>query len=169
MLRSAARVSAGNGSPCESIALPPNGYSVVSTARKTPMGVGCSTDDVTVRVGHDSYWNTHAGFSGTYASQFAVTGLGAVKGTGEGAINHIIEERGRGGPYKDLFDFCHRVDNRIVNRRVVESLVRAGAFDGIDGNRAVLLGLTAEGVLVAPGAIIRLHPEGSIGLDDRGE
>ncbi len=45
--------------------------------------IGCSPDDVTVRVGHDSYWNTHAGFSGTYASQFAVTGLGAVKGAAE--------------------------------------------------------------------------------------
>ena len=66
-------------------------------------------------------------------------GLGAVKGTGEGAINHIVEERGKNGPYKDLFDFCHRVDNRIVNRRVVESLVRAGAFDSVDDDRAVLL------------------------------
>ena len=66
-------------------------------------------------------------------------GLGAVKGTGEGAINHLIEVRGKSGPYKDLFDFCHRVDNRVVNRRVVESLVRAGAFDSVDDNRAALL------------------------------
>ena len=66
-------------------------------------------------------------------------GLGAIKGTGEGAINHIIEERGKNGVYKDLFDFCHRVDNRLVNRRVVESLVRAGAFDSVDDNRAALL------------------------------
>ncbi len=66
-------------------------------------------------------------------------GLGAIKGTGEGAINHLIAEREKNGPYKDLFDFCHRVDNRVVNRRVVESLVRAGAFDGVDDNRAALL------------------------------
>ena len=66
-------------------------------------------------------------------------GLGAVKGTGEGAINHILEERERSGPFRDLFDFCHRVDNRVVNRRVVESLVRAGAFDSVDDNRAALL------------------------------
>jgi DNA polymerase-3 subunit alpha len=66
-------------------------------------------------------------------------GLGAIKGTGEGAIGHIIEERGRGGPYKDLFDFCHRVDKRIVNRRTVESLVRAGAFDALNNHRASLL------------------------------
>jgi CO/xanthine dehydrogenase Mo-binding subunit len=45
--------------------------------------IGCSVDDVTVRAGHDTYWNSHAGFSGTYASQFAVTGLGAVKGAAE--------------------------------------------------------------------------------------
>jgi 2-furoyl-CoA dehydrogenase large subunit len=45
--------------------------------------LGCSPDDVHVRAGHDSYWNSHAGFSGTYASQFAVTGLEAVKGATE--------------------------------------------------------------------------------------
>ena len=45
--------------------------------------IGCSPDDVNVRPGHDSYWNSHAGFSGTYASQFAVTGLGAVKGAAD--------------------------------------------------------------------------------------
>jgi DNA polymerase-3 subunit alpha len=66
-------------------------------------------------------------------------GLGAVKGTGEGAINHLIEIREKSGAYQDLFDFCHRVDNRVVNRRVVESLVRAGAFDSVDANRAALL------------------------------
>ncbi len=45
--------------------------------------IGCSFDDVHVRAGHDDYWNSHAGFSGTYASQFAVTGLGAVKGASD--------------------------------------------------------------------------------------
>jgi DNA polymerase-3 subunit alpha len=65
-------------------------------------------------------------------------GLGAVRGTGESAIDAILEARSK-GPFKDLFDFCSRVDKRIVNRRVVEALVRAGAFDGIDLNRARLL------------------------------
>src|SRR5205085_5842404 len=45
--------------------------------------LGCDPSAVTVRVGHDSYWNSHAGFSGTYASQFAVTGLSAVKGAAD--------------------------------------------------------------------------------------
>ncbi|MGE0558121.1 MAG: DNA polymerase III subunit alpha [Burkholderiales bacterium] len=66
-------------------------------------------------------------------------GLGGIKGTGEGAINHIVEVREAGGPYSDLFDFCHRVDKRLVNRRVVESLVRAGAFDSVNDNRAELM------------------------------
>ena len=66
-------------------------------------------------------------------------GLGGIKGTGEGAIESIIAARRSGGPFKDLFDFCQRVDKRLVNRRVVESLVRAGAFDAVDDHRSRLL------------------------------
>jgi DNA polymerase-3 subunit alpha len=65
-------------------------------------------------------------------------GLGAVRGTGEGAIQAILEAR-RLRPFSELADFCARVDKRIVNRRVVEALVRAGAFDSLDENRARLL------------------------------
>ncbi len=66
-------------------------------------------------------------------------GLGAVKGTGESAIGAILAARGEGGSFADLFDFCERIDRRIVNRRSVEALVRAGAFDALDPNRARLL------------------------------
>ena len=66
-------------------------------------------------------------------------GLGAVKGTGESAVVAIIKAREQDGPFKSLFDFCERVDKRQVNRRAVEALVRAGAFDGIDDNRASML------------------------------
>ncbi len=66
-------------------------------------------------------------------------GLGAVKGTGESAISSIIEERDNNGMFADLFDFCCRVDRRIANRRVMESLIRVGAFDAINDNRACLL------------------------------
>jgi DNA polymerase-3 subunit alpha len=66
-------------------------------------------------------------------------GLGAIKGTGESAIASVIAARARGGAYRDLFDFCGRVDKRLVNRRVIESLVRAGAFDSISDHRASLL------------------------------
>jgi len=66
-------------------------------------------------------------------------GLGAIKGTGLAAIEAIAGERSRGGPFADLFDLCRRVDKRLVNRRVIEALVRAGCFDAIDRNRAGLL------------------------------
>jgi DNA polymerase-3 subunit alpha len=66
-------------------------------------------------------------------------GLGAVKGTGESAVENIVKVREAGGPFKDLFDFCHRVDNRIVNRRAIEALIRSGAFDVINDHRHQLL------------------------------
>jgi DNA polymerase III subunit alpha len=70
-------------------------------------------------------------------------GLGAIKGTGESAIGEIVRAREAGGPYRDFFDFCNRIDRHIVNRRVVEALVRAGAFDNLceggESRRASLL------------------------------
>jgi CO/xanthine dehydrogenase Mo-binding subunit len=62
----------------------PQGQGHETTAAQVVSDIlGCSPGDVNVRPGHDSFWNSHAGFSGTYASQFAVTGLGAVKGAAE--------------------------------------------------------------------------------------
>ncbi|HPT49306.1 MAG TPA: DNA polymerase III subunit alpha [Accumulibacter sp.] len=66
-------------------------------------------------------------------------GLGAVKGTGEQAVNAILKARASGGPFKDLFDFCRRIDKRTVNRRTIEALIRAGAFDALDDHRARLI------------------------------
>ena len=66
-------------------------------------------------------------------------GLGAVKGTGEQAVNVILKARDAGGPFRDLFDFCQRCDKRMVNRRTIEALIKAGAFDCIDGHRHRLL------------------------------
>jgi DNA polymerase-3 subunit alpha len=65
-------------------------------------------------------------------------GLGAVRGTGQAAIESILSAR-KQAAFVDLFDFCSRIDKRLVNRRVLEALVRAGAFDAIDANRARLL------------------------------
>ncbi len=65
-------------------------------------------------------------------------GLGAVKGTGEAAVENIVLAR-KDGPFKNLFDFCHRVDKRIVNRRSIEALIRAGAFDKINDHRYQLI------------------------------
>ena len=67
-------------------------------------------------------------------------GLGAIKGTGAAAIESIIETR-RGGAFRSLADFCARVDKQRVNRRVIEALIRAGAFDRLDADRARLIAL----------------------------
>jgi CO/xanthine dehydrogenase Mo-binding subunit len=68
----------------------PQGQGHETTASQVVADIlGCDVDAVTVRAGHDSYWNSHAGFSGTYASQFAVTGLGAVKGAAEALASEI--------------------------------------------------------------------------------
>ena len=65
-------------------------------------------------------------------------GLGAVKGTGQGAIEAIVQAREEGGPFKSLFDFCARVDRARINKRAVEALIKAGAFDSLEANRASL-------------------------------
>jgi len=66
-------------------------------------------------------------------------GLGAIKGTGEAAISAIVAARKKDGAFKDLFDLARRVDKRSVNRRTLESLIRAGAFDSLNDHRAALL------------------------------
>lgn len=79
----------------------------------------------------------HSGYGFQVASNTEIIyGLGAIKGLGEGVIQHIVEERQKGGAYKDIFDFCCRVDAKKVNKRTLESLVYAGALDGLALNRA---------------------------------
>lgn len=63
-------------------------------------------------------------------------GVAAIKNVGESAISSIVA----GKPFKSLFDFCERVDSRMVNKRVIESLIKAGAFDSVDVNRSLLYG-----------------------------
>jgi DNA polymerase III subunit alpha len=75
-------------------------------------------------------------------------GLGAVRGTGESAIQAIMQAR-EAGPFVDLFDFCRRVDKRAVNRRAIEALVRAGAFDSIEPNRASVLATVGRAIEAA--------------------
>ncbi len=65
-------------------------------------------------------------------------GLGAIKNVGVGPLEHILSARAEGGPFRDLDDFCRRVDARIVNKRALESLIKVGALDGF-GRRPTLL------------------------------
>jgi len=66
-------------------------------------------------------------------------GLGAIKGVGQGACEAIADERLRGGEYKDLADFCRRVDSSKLNRRVLEALILSGSLDALAPNRASLM------------------------------
>ena len=66
-------------------------------------------------------------------------GLGAIKGVGEAAAKHIVDERKKNGSYKNLFDFCERLNLHTVSRRTIEPLIRAGAMDDFKVNRATLL------------------------------
>ncbi len=66
-------------------------------------------------------------------------GLGAVKGTGQQAIDAIVAARTEGGPFKSIYDFCVRVDRTRLNKRTVEALIKAGAFDSLQLNRASLI------------------------------
>ena len=68
-------------------------------------------------------------------------GMGAIKGVGASAVEAIIEERVRNGPFESLSDLCRRIDLARVNRRVFEALIRSGSLDLIGTNRA---SLTAE-------------------------
>ncbi|MCF1182100.1 DNA polymerase III subunit alpha [Marichromatium gracile] len=68
-----------------------------------------------------------------------IYGMGAIKGVGEGAIESMIAARESGGPFRDLWDFCQRIDLHRANRRVLEALIRAGALDELGANRATLM------------------------------
>jgi DNA polymerase-3 subunit alpha len=82
----------------------------------------------------------HSAFRFTVADERTVVyGLGAIKGVGESAIEGIVEAREKGGPFADLFDLCRRIDLKRVNRRVLESLIKAGALDELGVNRASLM------------------------------
>jgi DNA polymerase-3 subunit alpha len=106
-----------------------------------------------------------------------VYGLGAIKGVGEGPVEAIVESR-RDGPFKDLFDFCSRVDLKRINKRTLEALIRSGALDrlgpyfheelkaykaNIDNNRAVLLASMEEAVQAAE-QTARSHDSGHMDL-----
>lgn len=66
-------------------------------------------------------------------------GLSAIKNVGSGAVDTIVQIRNTEGKFSSLYDFCSKVDLRVVNRKMIESLIQAGAFDSVPGHRAQLL------------------------------
>ena len=90
-------------------------------------------------------------------------GLGAVKGVGRGACESIVEARTSGGPFRDLLDFCRRVDSSKLNRRVLEAMVHAGALDALGSNRASLM-LQLPEVIKATDQLARERAAGQVSL-----
>jgi DNA polymerase-3 subunit alpha len=78
-----------------------------------------------------------------------VYGIGAIKGVGEGPIENIIAARESGGHFKDLFDFCARLDLKKVNKRVIEKLIQAGALDRLGPHRAAMMASVPDAVKAA--------------------
>ncbi|MDE1331079.1 DNA polymerase III subunit alpha [Vibrio aestuarianus] len=78
-----------------------------------------------------------------------VYGIGAIKGVGEGPIEAILEARNAGGYFKDLFDFCARIDLKKVNKRVIEKLIYAGALDRLGPHRAAMMASLNDAVKAA--------------------
>ncbi len=95
-------------------------------------------------------------------------GLGAIKGTGQAAVEAILAAREQDGPFDSLFDFCRRVDRHQVNRRCMEALVRAGAFDALEPNRAALLATVGQAIEAAEQAQ-RSANQASLFEDDAGD
>ena len=90
-------------------------------------------------------------------------GLGAVKGVGRGACESVVAARRSGGPFRDLLDFCRRVDTARLNRRVLEALVNAGALDALGCNRASLM-LQLPEVIKATEQLARERAAGQVSL-----
>jgi len=91
-----------------------------------------------------------------------IFGLGAIKGVGEAAIQGIVQEREAGGDYHDLFSVCERLDTRKVNRRVIEALIKSGALDDWQVERAMLFESLDKALQVS----VRFHQNQSSGQTD---
>lgn len=110
--------------------------SVMNNPDKVPLYIS-ETKRMGIKVLQPDVNSSESGFSIDATSiRF---GLKAVKGVGENVIAAIIETREKNGPYKSLYDFCKSVSSSVLNKKAVESLIKAGAFDSINNNRAQLL------------------------------
>jgi DNA polymerase-3 subunit alpha len=95
-------------------------------------------------------------------------GLGAVKGSGQSAVDAIVEARTEGGPFHSFFDFCARVDRKRVNKRAVEALIKAGAFDNLHADRASLLASVGLGFDFADHQVVNASQGGLFDDGDHG-
>jgi len=91
-----------------------------------------------------------------------IFGLGAIKGAGESAVAEIIEERDKNGAFKSLAEMCQRVKSRKISKRILETLIKAGAFDKLGANRRSLLEGLPEIVRIA----VQQHRDEDVGQND---
>lgn len=106
-----------------------------------------------------------SGTNFTVVQQDVRFGLAAVKNVGKAAIDIIMEAREAGGPFTSFFDFCSRVDPRVINKRIMESLIKCGAFDSLGAKRSQLLQILDQAVDFAQAAH-REKLSGQTGLFD---
>ena len=91
----------------------------------------------------------HSGVKFTVSGEAIRFGLGAIRGVGSKSAEAMIAVRLSGGPFKDLLDFCLRVGTQLVNRRVLEALIKCGAFDSNSPSRAPLMAMVEDALKVA--------------------
>jgi DNA polymerase-3 subunit alpha len=94
-------------------------------------------------------------------------GMGGVKNVGGNAVDHIVREREKNGPYKNIFDFCRRVGGEDVNKRTVESLIMAGCFDNMGAYRTQCMAVF-EGAMDAESNVRKSNVLGQVSLFDMG-
>jgi len=119
-------------------------------------GIGCLPPDINASNAHFTVESGPEGHSVRYA-------LGALKGVGEKAMEALVEERERGGPFANLEDFAARIDPRLLNRRQLESLAGAGAFDSIKPDRPAIFA-AAETILAHAASAHEQRTSGQAGL-----
>ena len=95
-------------------------------------------------------------------------GMGGVKNVGDKAVDAIVAERQRGGPFQDVFDFCRRVAGEDVNKRAVESLIKAGCFDGLGAARSQCMAVF-ESAMDAQMSQRRQNVTGQVSFFDLGQ
>lgn len=101
----------------------------------------------------------------TVSGDDIIFGLTAIKNVGNGAIESLVEERNKNGEYKDFIDFCKRINGTEVNKKCIESMIKAGAFDSFETNRATLLA-SFENVLDMVNADNRRGLSGQVNMFD---
>ena len=94
-------------------------------------------------------------------------GLGSIKNVGIGAVELIVKERKERGEYKSFTDFCERISGEAVNKKCIESLIKAGAFDEFGKNRATLIA-SYEGILDTIGNVTKKNIQGQVSIFDIG-